>query len=331
MLKRRKIKVLHIHTLPVISGSGIHTLLTMKQLNTQKYEVDFACAPGGPLIEQAVRQGIRFWPIRNFVQKISIYDDLTALFELICLLRQKKYDIVHTHNSKAGFIGRLAAKITGVPIIVHTIHGFAFHEFEKPPRQKLFIYLEKFVAQFTDKLITVSEPLKEWGLELGIGRVDKYITIYDGIEIDRFKLNFDVEKKRQEFGIKPSDLVVGVVSKLWQGKGHITVLEAAQKIIAQIPNVKFMFVGEGYLREKLESLAHHLGLSDYVIFTGFRNDIPELTSIFDVAVLASLFEGLGRVLLEAMVLGKPVIASRVGGIVDVIDDGKNGILVLRND
>ena len=155
-----------------------------------------------------------------------------ALFELISLMRRQRYDIVHTHNSKAGFIGRLAARITGVPIVVHTIHGFAFHEFEKPPRQILFILLERFAARFADKLITVSEPLKQWGLRLGIGRKEQYITIYDGIEINRFILDINIGQKRQEFGIKAADLVVGAVSKLWEGKGHRCILQAAQKAVS---------------------------------------------------------------------------------------------------
>ena len=326
-----KIKVLHVHTLPVISGSGIHTLITMKGLDKSRYEVELATAPGGPLIDEVVKQGIEFRPIKHLVRRLSLYNDLMALWELFRLIRCQKYDIVHTHNAKAGFIGRLAARIAGVPVIVYTIHGFSFQQYEKPPRNMLFILLERFAGRFTDKLLTVSEPLKHWGLKLGIGVADKYITIYDGIEIDRFKVNFDIEGKKQEFGIKPDDLVVGVVSKLWEGKGHKQILEAAKNVINKVPNVKFLFVGEGYLRGELEALTQQLGLSDYVIFTGFRTDIPEVTATFDIAILASFFEGLGRVLLEAMVLNKAVIATRVGGIVDVVDDGKTGILVPPGD
>lgn len=326
-----KFKILHVHTLPIISGSGIHTLTTMKGLDKSKYKVEFACAPGGDLIDEVIGCGIGFHPIKNFVQEISIYNDLMALFELIWLIKREKYDIVHTHNSKAGFIGRLAARICGISIVVHTIHGFAFHEFEKPPRQALFIFLERLAARFADKLITVSEPLKDWGLRLGIGKKGQYTTIYDGIEINRFILNINIGKKRQEFGIKSADFVVGVVSKLWEGKGHKCILKAASSVITKVPNVKFMFVGEGYLREELEALTQQLGLNDYIIFTGFRTDIPEITAIFDIAVLASFFEGLGRVLLEAMALSKPVIATKVGGIVDVVTDGKTGSLVPPNN
>ncbi|MBA7709862.1 putative glycosyltransferase EpsD [subsurface metagenome] len=257
-------------------------------------------------------------------------------------MRQKRYDIVHTHNSKAGFIGRLAAKIAGVPIIIHTIHGFAFHEYERPPRRILFILLERFAARLCDKLITISEPLKEWGLRLKIGRPEKYVTIYSGIEVEKFKVNINIDGKKKELGIKPNVKVIGVVAKLWEGKGHETVLEAAPQVIKKIPDVKFLFVGEGYLRDRLKARVRKLGLSDKIIFTGFRSDIPKITATFDVALLVSLFEGMGRVLLEAMVLGKPVVATKVGGIVDVVKasglegplawkEGETGILVPPGD
>jgi glycosyltransferase involved in cell wall biosynthesis len=322
---------LHIHTLPVISGSGINTLLTMTGLDKGRFEVELACAPGGALVDESVKRGIKFRPVRHFVQRVSPFNDLFALAELILLMRGEKYDIVHSHNSKAGFIGRLAARITRVPAIVHTIHGFAFHDIERPPRRALFRSLERFAAPMADKLIVISNPLREWGLGSGIGKPEQYVTIYSGIELGRFQADLDVEKIKRELGISPDDLVVGAVSKLWEGKGHRCLLRAARDVVDKIPGVKFLFVGEGYLRGELESLRDSLGLQDKVIFTGFRSDIPEITACFDIAVLASLFEGLGRVLLEAMAVGKPVIASRVGGIVDVVDDGLTGILVPPGD
>lgn len=327
-----KIRVLHIHTLPVESGSGIHTLITLQRLDKNRYEVEFACAPGGDLISKIEEIGIRFYPIKHFVNSINIFQDLLALRELVSLIKTRKYTIVHTHNTKAGFIGRLAAKLTGTPIIVHTIHGFAFHRYESWLRKRLFIILEHIAANFSDKLISVSTPLKEWGLGLGIGKEAQYCVIPDGIEIEKFCIDGkDIEKTRSEWGIKETDLVVGMVAKLWRGKGHLTLLAAMPLIIEQVPNVKFLIVGEGYLRSELEAIALKRGLKDYIIFTGFRRDIPLLTATFDIAVLPSLFEGLGRVILEAMALGKPVVASNVGGIPEVVDNGVNGFLVPPED
>lgn len=322
-----KIKILHIHTLPVISGSGIHTLITMQGLKNKGYAVEFACSPGGALADEAIKNNIPFRPIKHFVQEINIFSDFLALWELVFLLRREKYTIIHTHNSKAGFLGRLAGKIAGAPIIVHTIHGFAFHEYERPPRRILFVFLEKIAAHFADKMISVSLPLKEWGLRLGIGRENKYAVIPDGIEIEKYRVNIDLIKKKEELGIKQDDLVVGMVAKLWEGKGHSVLIDAVPEIIRAVGNVKFLFVGEGYLRRDLERLAMRKGLNEYIIFTGFRSDIPEVTAVFNIAVLASFFEGLGRVLLEAMVLGKPVVATNVGGIPYLVEDGVNGFLV----
>ncbi len=326
-----KIKVLHIHTLPVVSGSGINTLLTMRGLDRNKFAVEFACAPGGPLIGEVKKEGITFQPINHFVQEINIGKDFAALGELIRLLRRGRYGIVHTHNSKAGFLGRLAAKIAGVPIIVHTIHGFAFHEYERPPRRFLFISLERLAARFAHKLIAISQPLKEWGLRLGIGEPGKYVIIYSGIEEEKFQVEIDGDGTKEELGIRPGEKIVGMVAKLWEGKGHKTILESVKIINERIPRVRFIFVGEGYLRKELEDYAGRLGIREQVIFAGFVKNISEITAIFDVALLASFFEGMGRVLLEAMALGKPVVATRVGGIVDVVEDGETGILVRPGD
>ena len=323
----RKLKVLYVHTLPVISGSGLAVYLMMNGLNKDRYAVEFACAPGGPLIDKVALSGIKVNLIRNFTQRVHVIKDVLALIEMVVLIRRRKYRIVHTHNSKAGFIGRLAAKINNVPIIVHTVHGFAFHDFEKPFRRKLYVILERFAATFTDKLFIISMPLLDWGLKMGIGNLDKYVLNYDGIEIEKFKKNFNSVKIRKEFNLNQEDKVVGIVAKLWEGKGHKYLLEAAVSIINKIPQVKFMIVGDGHLRDFLVDYAKSLGISDYVVFTGFREDIPEITSIFDIACLPSLFEGMGRVLLEAQVLGKPVVATKVGGIIEMVKDNQTGILV----
>jgi len=321
------VKVLHVHTLPVISGSGINTLLSMAGLKGKGYKVDFACAPGGPLIDEAAKYGIGIRPIAHFVQPLHLYSDFMALVELCRVIRKGCYDIVHTHNSKAGFIGRLAARLCRVPVIIHTVHGFAFHDFEKPVRRQLFIFLERWASRWADKLIVISNPLRKWGLRVGVGKPEQYITIYSGIELRRFLVQSSGVSKRKELGIPPGHKAVGVVAKLWEGKGHECVLGAAARIVKEIPEVSFVFVGEGYLRKNLEARAKSLALEKNVIFTGFRTDIPEVTAAFDIAVLASYFEGLGRVLLEAMASGKAVVATRVGGIVDVVDDGVTGLLV----
>ncbi|MFC1804922.1 glycosyltransferase family 4 protein [Candidatus Omnitrophota bacterium] len=322
-----KIKVLFVHTLPVVSGSGLAVYYMIKGLDKDKYDLEFACAPGGPLIEKIASTGITVRPVKHLVQEVHIIKDILALIEMVFLIRRRKYTIVHTHNSKAGVIGRLAAKISGVPIIIHTFHGFSFHRFERPFRRWLFKSIERFTARLTDKLLIISKPLREWGLSEGIGDPGKYVINYDGIEFDKFRRDFDREKIRSGFGIEDDESVVGMVSKLWEGKGHKYLLQAAVKIIQRVPRVRFMLVGDGYLRDNLKEQAEELGVLDHVIFTGFREDIPEITSIFDIACLPSLFEGMGRVLLEAQIMGRPVVATRVGGIVEIVKDNETGLLI----
>jgi glycosyltransferase involved in cell wall biosynthesis len=327
----RPIKVLHIHVMSVVSGSGINTYLSMEGMDPQQYTVEFACAPGGKLTELAIRAGIAFHPVNHFVQPINPYRDLRALIELIQIIRRGKYDIVHTHNSKGGILGRLAAWLCRTPVIIHTVHGFAFHSSETPLRRKLFVQLERWAAKVSDRLIVISQPLQEWGLRMRIGKPSQYTKIYSGIELDKFKCSRPPAELRRGLGICPDDFVVGLVAKLWTGKGHAATINATKQLVASDPKFKLVIVGEGYLRDELEQQTQELGLQSHVIFTGFRSDIPDLNAMFDIAVLPSDFEGMGRVLLEAMVMGKAVVASNVGGIPDIVDDGKTGILVPAGD
>ena len=321
--------VIHIHTLPVISGSGLNTYLTMRGMDKTAYNVELACAPGGKLIDLIRGQGMKVRLFKNLVQPLHPLKDLLGLIDLILFLKKKRYHIVHTHNSKAGFIGRLAAKWAGVPIIVHTVHGFSFHEREPVWRQMLFRNLERLASHWCDRMIFISQPLIDWALRDRITRRGKILKIYSGIELDHFTPVQEKERNvlKKEWGIKGEAPVIGIVSKLWEGKGHATLIHAFEGLKQEIPEAVLVIVGEGPLREKLSDLACGLGLKDSVLFTGFQMDVRRIMATFDVAVLPSFFEGMGRVLLEAMAMEKPVVASSVGGIPDLVHHGKTGLLV----
>lgn len=323
------IKILHIHTLPVVSGSGINTFLSMLELDKTLYKVELACGPGGRLIPLVQENGMKVRPFKHLVQPLDPVNDTLALLELILFLRKNPYHIVHTHNSKAGFLGRLAAKLAAVPVIVHTVHGFAFHEQEPLWRQGLFRNLERLASHWCDKMIFISEPLIDWALRERIVGQDKIIKIYSGIDLNQFcPANEDVKNKiRQKWKLNRNDPVIGIVSKLWEGKGHTVLLEAFRALKKRITNARLVIVGEGYLYDDLLRMVKLNGLGDSVLFTGFQMDVSEILATFDVAVLPSFFEGMGRVLLEAMAMEKPVVASRVGGIPDLVKDGVNGVLV----
>jgi glycosyltransferase involved in cell wall biosynthesis len=323
------IKVLHIHTLPIISGSGINTYLSMKGINKATYQVDLACAPGGRLIDLVEAQGMKVIPFKNLVQPLHPLKDVLVLIELTLFLKKERYHIVHTHNSKAGFVGRLAATLARVPVIVHTVHGFAFHDREPRWRRALFRNAESLASHWCDRMVFISQPLIDWALRERIVDRRKVLKIYSGIELEHFSPATEDEKKRlrKKWGIMGESPVIGIVSKLWDGKGHETLIRAFEELKKEIHDPVLVIVGEGYLHEKLVNLVHGLGLTGSVIFTGFHMDVSEIIATFDVAVLPSLFEGMGRVLLEAMAMEKPVVASRVGGIPDLVHDGVNGILI----
>jgi glycosyltransferase involved in cell wall biosynthesis len=301
----------------------------MQGMKGNRYEPVLACAPGGALIDLVQRHGMEVRAFPSLVQPLHPLKDFKAILDLAVHLRAKPYQIVHTHNSKAGFIGRLSAKLARVPVIVHTVHGFSFHQQEPPWRRLLFRNLERMASHWCDQMIFISQPLVDWALSEGIGCAKKISRIYSGIEMDRFHPVPEQEKNslRGKWGLQKQDAVIGMVSKLWEGKGHALLIRAFNEISKEKPQARLVIVGEGYLMESLKALVGELGLSEAVIFTGFLEDVPQIIATFDVGVLPSYFEGMGRVLLEAMSMEKPVVGTRVGGIPDLIDQGLNGYLV----
>ena len=324
--KSKQIKILHIHVLPVITGSGINTFLTMNGLK-DKYHMEMACAPCGPLDDLAEQHGIAVRPIKNFVSEMSLFKDLHALWQVYRLLRKRKYDLIHTHNSKGGFIGRLAARFAGRPPVIHGVHGFAFHENEKWLRRTLFFALEKLARRWSARIICISQPLVELWVQRKLASPEKIRMIYSGIDIREFRNVNSRKKIRRELGLQPDQIAVGQVSKLWEGKGHEDIINACPLIFTEIPDLKMFFIGDGPIRNKLEEMVYKNGLQERIIFLGHCDNIAEVTSALDIAVLASHFEGMGRVILEAMATGLPVVATRVGGIPDLVVDQETGFLV----
>lgn len=332
MIEDKKIKVLHIHTRAIIGGSGTNTLLSMAGLPKDRFEAVLACGSEGALPEEARKKGLRVIIIPHLKNEINPSNDFLALREIISLLKSEDFAIVHTHNSKAGILGRLAARWCRVPVIVHTMHSCVFRYPNLNFFQRSFFYIiEKWTAGFTDKIIAISPTLETIFIESGIAPPEKIATIYSGIGLESFRVATDLVQKKRSLGIAEGELVVGTVSRLAEGKGHKYIIQAIPLIVAQVPHVKFVFVGDGPARFELEDLADQLRVRDKIIFTGERNDVPELLQAFDIFCLVSLYEGMGRVILEAQAAGKPVVATKIGGIPDIVLENKTAFLIKPKD
>jgi glycosyltransferase involved in cell wall biosynthesis len=324
--------ILHVHTVPVISGSGINTMLTMQGSLERGHDVSLVTQAPGPLTVQAEASGIRVFVISRMGREIRPIQDTLSVVELFRLIRRHRFSIVHTHNSKAGIVGRLAAWLARVPLVVHTVHGFSFHESETILRRALYRWIERLAAHWCHGLIFISQPLIDWADRERIGTGTPRSLIYSGINLEAFA-TADPATFRSKWHVAADRVVVGMVSKLWEGKGHSILLEAWRQVVAETPRQPplLVIVGHGPLEGQLRAQASELGITDSVLFTGFLEDTPRVTAAIDIAVLPSFFEGMGRVVLEAQAAGKPVVASRVGGIPDLIDDRVNGILVTAGD
>ncbi|MBU4343804.1 MAG: glycosyltransferase family 4 protein [Proteobacteria bacterium] len=340
-----KIKTIHIITRLDKGGSAENTLLTVMGLDREIYDVflvkglsvesnmaDDETRAVEEMVKEAEREGIRIITVPGLVRRIHLFYDLKAFFALIKILRYEHPDIVHTHTSKAGIMGRWAAFLTGIPVIIHTPHGHVFWGYFGRCKTLFYIILEKLTACITDKIIALTEQEKKDHLHFLIASEDKFSVVHSGINLDRFSnLSVDPAVMKRELEIPEGNLVVGTAGRLTPVKGQRYLIEAARKIVDVKPDTTFVFLGDGELLNELKNMAFRLGIRENVKFLGWRPDVAEVMSTFDIFVLPSLNEGMGRVLVEAMAMGKPIVASDVGGIADLVVDGKNGFLVPAAD
>lgn len=328
-----KIKVAHIITMLELGGAQQNTIYTIEHLDRGKYDPILISGPGG-MLDQEVKNNtqIRCFFVPHLIRPISPLRDTLALICLYRLLKSERVDLVHTHSSKAGILGRWAAHFAKVPKIMHTYHGFGFNDYQKWWVRKLLIWLERITARVTDKLVTVSNENIKKGLTNGIGEEEQYTMIHSGIKVKAFcDINGDIDEKRREIGIEKNVPVIGMIACFKPQKAPLNFIRLAERVCSVYPQAKFVLVGDGELRPRIEKLIEELDLKTRVVLTGWRRDISRIIHIFDVLVLTSLWEGLPRVFLEAWASGKPVVATNVDGARETIIDGKNGFLVEADD
>jgi glycosyltransferase involved in cell wall biosynthesis len=335
------LRVLHIITRLIVGGAQENTLYTaIGQHRTPGMEVTLLCGPDdgpeGSLEGRAREAGVDLRSMEDLVRPIAPVTDARALVKLAAFIRRGRYDVVHTHCSKAGILGRLAARAAGAPIIVHTLHGIIFGDHAKPWERALYRRLERLCAGVCAKVIDVSNATRREALEGRVGTADKHVTIYSGFEIEpflRIREQLSEAEAKRRLGLSPEHLVIGKVARLFHQKGHEYVLEAARTICAREPRARFVLVGDGILRADLEESARRLGVRDRIVFTGLvePDQVPAAMQAMDVLIHTSHREGLARVIPQAQAVGKPVVSFALDGSLDAIEDGVSGLLARPHD
>ncbi len=332
----KRIKVVHLITRLDFGGAQQNTLWTVGRLDAEKYEAVLACGKGGELDRQArenSEKGLcRAVFFSSIQREINPAWDLIALFALWNFFRKEKPDIVHTHSSKAGILGRLAAWAAGVKVVIHTYHGFGFNDFQNPIVKKIYVFLERLCAVKSQALIFVSRANWDYALKSGIGPESKFHLIRSGVDLSRFPaLVSDAALKKKELGFEPDAPLVVSIGNLKPQKNPLDFVLMAAKVASKIARAQFLFIGDGPLRAAVEERARELGVDGRIRFPGWRKDAAEWLAMSEVFVLTSLWEGLPRALVEAMKSGLSCAVYATDGIRDIVQDGENGFSVSPGD
>jgi glycosyltransferase involved in cell wall biosynthesis len=340
-----KIKVVHVITRFDKGGSAENTFLTVCGLDKNRYDVVLvmgaspqwnAADPEAAAIQAnmtaAREHQVKLTVLRHLVRDLNPSSDLIAFFSLLNILWREKPHIVHTHTSKAGILGRWAAWFCRVPVIVHTPHGHIFWGYFSYWQTRLFILLERWTARITAAIVTLTPQEKGDHLHFGIAPERIFTVIHSGVDLGMFPADrFAAQEARDALGIPPGTTVICTVGRLTPVKGQETLIRAVSDLIRQGEKIFLLLLGDGELRRDLEALALQLGVSESVRFLGWRHDVARIMAACDIFCLPSLNEGMGKVLVEAMAMQKPIVASDVGGIPDLVVQGENGILVPSAD
>ena len=326
--------IVHYITRLIIGGAQENTLLTVEdQHHLFGDRVTLFAGPGvgpeGSLEQRARNGGLDLRLIGSSQRAIHPWHDWQTYRQLIRMLREMKPDLLHTHSSKAGIIGRAAAAKLKIPC-VHTIHGSAFHYGQSSLAFNLYKGLECWAGKMTDKFISVCDSMTDQYVTAGVATRDKFVTVYSGFDVEPFLSPVRPPGQvRAELGLLPEHVVIGKVARLFPLKGHEYVIRAAKAVVEKFPSVRFLFVGDGILRQGFEEELKSLGLRDYFIFAGLvpPEKVPELVHAMAIVVHTSVWEGLARVLPQGMIAGKPVVSYDVDGAKEVVITGETGCLV----
>ena len=330
------VRVCHVITALELGGAQDNTLHTVRGL-APPFRASLIAGPGGLLDDEARRlPGVEVRFERSLVRPIRPLTDLRAVAALTRALRSLRPHIVHTHSSKAGIVGRAAARAARVPIVVHSIHGFGFHDGMPGWLRAGLVGLERAAAPLTTHFIAVSRANLERGVALGIVTRERASVIRSGIHIDAFRAAASAAggpgaALRGELGLDAGTPLVGMVACLKPQKAPLDFVDAAARVAASRPDVRFVMVGDGELRPAVAARARAVGLEGRLHLLGWRRDVPEVMAALDVVVLTSLWEGLPRVVPEAIAAGRPIVATAVDGTAEILRDGVNALVAAPGD
>jgi glycosyltransferase involved in cell wall biosynthesis len=325
-----KIPVLYVITKLELGGAQKQLLSLIRGLDTEKFSPFLFTGFDGPLLTDAL--GFSYLTLKRsrcLTRPVHPLKDILAFWELFFYIKRIKARIVHTHSSKAGIIGRWAAFCANVPVVVHTVHGWSFNDFQPFFLRWGYLWLERIAARISDSIVTVSEHDKAKGIACGVGCVQQYALIHYGIEEVFFKAQGFLV--REEFKVPPGNLVVGMIACFKPQKSPEDFIRLAALIAPVEPNVTFLLVGDGALRAVVVKRIRGQNLEGRVFLAGWRRDIPACIAAMDIVVLTSLWEGMPIVILEAMACAKPVVATHTGGIAEIVQEGETGFLVRPRD
>ena len=329
-----KIKIVHVQLLPLLSGVQRVTLDELMRLDRQRYEPWLICQKAGPLTEAAEKEGIRCIYVPELVREISTKNDSKALIALTQLFRKYRFDVVHTHSSKTGVLGRVAGKLAKVPVVMHSVHGFAFPAAKSKLEYSIFLAMEWIGARCSDAMVFLNDTDQSIARTQLQANEDMLHLLPNGVDTFKFSplpAGWRSMLRRSLLDVDSDTPCVVMLGRLWRQKNPECFVEAAIKLLNTGQQAHFFMLGDGEYRDSLQRRINEAGYGSEIHLLGWRTDVPRLLNAMDLFVLPSRWEGMPLAILEAQAIGLPVVASDIPGNRDLVHDGTDGLLCKSDD